>query len=356
VRLLLALGALLLAGDALAHATQLSSARLQVAGNTVTAVLELNGRDLEVALRTTLLDPAGQVSGAQLRAARGALDAYVLGRARVLHGGASACRGSVGGARGENDHVLVEVAWRCAPVAGALIYESTLFHEVDPAARHVVTASGDVRRMGLLSVATARLTLAQTRTDVLEVLRHYFAAGVEHIALGYDHIAFLLAVIAWARRPWPLIGVITAFTLAHSVTLTLAVLDLVTLPPDLVELLVVLSVVYVAAENFFVRDLRRRWLLTFAFGLVHGFGFASVLRDYGLPDDVLVPALAAFNVGVEAGQLAVVAVAFGALHGLLRTLSIRGRERVQAVAPLGVSGVVLLLGLYWTAGRIMLLY
>jgi hypothetical protein len=352
----LALLAVLGAGDALAHATQLSSARLQITGNAVSGVLELNGRDLEVALRTTLLDPSGQVSETKLRAARAALDAYVLARARVLHAAGGACRGSAGGARPENDHVLIDLAWRCPPVRGALVYESTLFHEVDPAARHVVTAGGDVRRMGLLSVSTARLTLAQTRTDVLEVLRHYLVAGVEHIGLGYDHIAFLLAVIAWARRLWPLIGVITAFTLAHSVTLTLTVLDLVTPPVQLVELLIALSVVYVAAENFFVRDLRRRWLVTFAFGLVHGFGFASVLRDYGLPDDALLPALAGFNLGVEAGQLAVVLVAFGALHGLLRSLSIKARERVQAASPLAVSVVVLVLGLYWTMGRLMQMY
>ena len=100
----------------------------------------------------------------------------------------------------------------------------------------------------------------------------------QHIVTGPEHIAFIVALILWGRRVWPLVGVVTAFTLAHSVTLSLAVLEVVTLPARLVETFVALSIVYVAAENFWVRDLRRRWWLAALFGLVHGFGFASLLR------------------------------------------------------------------------------
>jgi hypothetical protein len=178
-------------------------------------------------------------------------------------------------------------------------------------------------------------------------------AGIEHIAIGYDHIAFLVAVILWGRRLWPLVGVVTAFTLAHSFTLTLAVLGVVALPARLAEVLIALSIVYVAAENFFVHDLRRRWRITFGFGLVHGFGFASVLRDYGIPRETLAAALAAFNLGVEAGQVAVVLLAISALRVIQAVGSARGQRAAFPDRPtvFALSSVILALGLYWTAER-----
>jgi hydrogenase/urease accessory protein HupE len=347
---LLLLAALLAPPDACAHATQLSSARVTVAGNAVGVVLELNARDLDVALGSTLAAGGGPVAADRLARLSEAVADYALAHTRVFNSAGGSCRGRVSAVEPKSEHVLVTIAWRCPPLAGALVYRATLFHEIDPAARHMFTARGDVRRMALLSASTPNITLAPTQVQLREVLLHYFSAGVEHIAIGYDHIAFLLAVILWGRRPWPLVGVVTAFTVAHSVTLTLAVLDLVVLPARTVELLIALSIVYVAAENFFVRDLRRRWLLTFAFGLIHGFGFASVLRDYGLPREALAPALAAFNVGVEAGQLLVVAVALAAGQILRRVLPASGRMR--EALPLMLSGCILLLGLYWTALRI----
>ena len=109
---------------------------------------------------------------------------------------------------------------------------------------------------------------------------------------------------------------------------------------------------YVAAENFFVRDLRRRAWITFAFGLLHGFGFASVLRDYGIPRDALVPALAAFNVGVEVGQMLIVVAALGVMRGVERAM--RGPfPAFQTTYPYAVSAGVLLLGLYWTVERLL---
>ena len=110
---------------------------------------------------------------------------------------------------------------------------------------------------------------------------------------------------------WPLVKVVTAFTLiAHSLTLCLAVLDIVRLPSSVVEPLITTTIVFVAAENFFVHDIRKRWRVTFVLGLVHGFGFAGALREYGLPTDAVAPALAAFNIGVEIGQVAIVGLIF----------------------------------------------
>ena len=143
---------------------------------------------------------------------------------------------------------------------------------------------------------------------------------------------------------------VTAFTVAHSLTLIAAALGWLTLPSRLVESLIALSIVYVAAENFWVRDLRRRWWLAALFGLVHGFGFASLLRDYGLPRDALVPALAAFNAGVEAGQIAVL-LALMSVFAALRVGG-PGREPNQRVM-LGISGAIVALGLYWSAQALL---
>jgi hypothetical protein len=163
-------------------------------------------------------------------------------------------------------------------------------------------------------------------------------------------------VIVLARRFWPLFAIVTAFTIAHSITLSLAVLDVVTLPSRPVEIAIAASIVYVAAENFFVKDIRRRWWITFAFGLIHGFGFASVLREYGIPDDAVVPALAAFNIGVEAGQLVIVAIAallWKAGLALAEARGIKPTEFLQRRVGLWVSAIVLVLGSYWLAQRLI---
>jgi hypothetical protein len=328
------------------HATQLSSSRLELAGGRAGALLELNGRDLEVALRVPLTADAAAVAPARLDAAAEAISAYLLEHVRLRNSAGGTCAGALESLRASGEHVLAQMRWRCPPLTGTLVYRATLFHEVDPAARHMLTVGGDLRRMAVLSTSTPEAALVPTRAQVLEVLWHYLAAGVEHIVTGAEHIAFIVALILWGRRVWPLVGVVTAFTLAHSITLTLAVLDVVALPTALAEALVALSIVYVAAENFWVRDLRRRWRVAALFGLVHGFGFASVLRDYGLPRDALLAALAGFNAGVEVGQIAVVVAAMSALAAL--RVGGPGREPDRRFM-LGVSGAILLLSLYWSA-------
>jgi len=355
--LLLTAGLLLRPGTAWPHATQLSSSRVEVRGNTLSVLLELNARDVEAALNTTLLGPNREVVTDALSGVEAALSTYLAAHTRVSSG-AAPCAPRMTGVRPKAEHVLVQMEWTCPPPARQLAYQVTLFQEVDPAARHMVTASGDVKRMALLSVSANSVSLSDVRprgdagASLGEVLWRYFLAGVEHIAIGYDHIAFLIAVILWGRRLWPLVGVVTAFTVAHTITLSLAVLDVVQLPSRLVETLIALSIVYVAAENFFVRDLRRRAWITFAFGLIHGFGFASALRDYGLPQDAVPAALAAFNVGVEVGQIIIVVLALVAMRALERLLGTRYPGFLRTY-PYVVSAGVLLLGLYWTGERLL---
>jgi HupE / UreJ protein len=337
---------------ATAHTTKLSSAEILLAGRDVAVVLIVNGTDLDASLGSKLTSDAA-VSADRLRQSAGKIGDYAMARVRVFNSGGSPCPPRLRGLAAQAEHVRIELRWTCPPITGTLIYESTLFNEIDPATRQMVTVRGDARRMALLGAGSPRIVLGESSAHLGQVLLHYVLLGVEHIAIGYDHIAFLVAVILWGRRLWPLVGVVTAFTLAHSVTLSLAVLGLVAPPARLVEALIALSIVYVAAENFFVRSLRRRWILTFGFGLVHGFGFAGVLREYGIPQDALGWALAAFNVGVELGQIAVVATALAVLH-VIETNLVAFKPAPSARLVYPISGVVLVLGLYWAVQRIVL--
>lgn len=169
--------------------------------------------------------------------------------------------------------------------------------------------------------------------------------GVEHIFLGYDHILFLLALIVVGGRLRDLIKIVTAFTVAHSITLVLAALKLVSLPSQLIESGIALSIVYVALENFWIRKADHRWILTFFFGLVHGFGFANVLSELGLPSEGLVSSLLAFNVGVELGQICIVALLFPLTLWLARQPF---RKAVVGV----ISAVILVAGLGWFIERV----
>lgn len=168
--------------------------------------------------------------------------------------------------------------------------------------------------------------------------------GIEHIFLGYDHILFLIALIISGDRFLRLVQIATAFTIAHSVTLALAGLELVTLPPRLVEALIALTIVYVAAENLILKEVRHRVALTFGFGLVHGFGFANVLGDLRLPREALVGSLLAFNIGVEIGQFVILLAVFPAVVLLLRQPY---RHRVTGLA----SAAILVCGLTWLLER-----
>ncbi|MGH8740216.1 MAG: HupE/UreJ family protein [Burkholderiales bacterium] len=339
----LALGVAALLGAvplAHAHQTQLSSSRLALEGSGATAILELNALDLRVATGASLTDEGGD-----------AILRYVNARVRLGFVDGADCPRAAGPPRALRDHIVIELRFDCPPTGREREYRVTLFHEVDPAARHVVTLDAPQRGFALLGVGNPRLRLSPAEGSLAQTLGHYLLAGIEHIAIGYDHVAFLLAVIAPGGRFWMLFAAVTAFTVAHSITLSLAVLGIVAPPAGIVETLIAASIVYAAAENFFVRDLRRRWILTFGFGLVHGFGFAAALREYGVPGHALVPSLAAFNVGVEIGQLLIVAAA--AL--LWRTaVALRGGADTapQRRLTLGVSTVVLALGLYWLLERL----
>ncbi|NQZ77006.1 MAG: HupE/UreJ family protein [Ekhidna sp.] len=178
----------------------------------------------------------------------------------------------------------------------------------------------------------------------------FIRAGIEHIIpKGLDHILFVLGLFFSSLLFKSLLWQVTAFTLAHTITLALAALNVIQIPSNIVEPVIALSIVWVAFENcVFKQTSKWRPFVVFAFGLLHGLGFASVLSDYGLPKSSFIPSLLAFNIGVELGQLSVLLAAFGAVW-LIRKKDWY-RQRVQIPA----SFIIALIGLFWFIERVFL--
>ena len=200
---------------------------------------------------------------------------------------------------------------------------------------------------GVLTSKTPGRAFRLRDPGLLDHVTEFTILGIEHIFLGYDHIMFLLALTVIGGRLVGLIKVVSAFTVAHSITLILASLDVVSLPSRLIESGIAFSIAYVAAENLWRARVDQRWMLTFFFGLVHGFGFANVLRELGLPtrSQELVASLLAFNVGVELGQVAIVAILFPLILWVGR-----GPYRRPFISVVSVA--VLLFGLGWLVERV----
>ncbi len=175
----------------------------------------------------------------------------------------------------------------------------------------------------------------------------YFKKGIEHILTGYDHLCFLLALLVVSRLR-PLIVIISSFTIAHSITLLLAAFEVVRLPSRFIECSIAVTIIYVGVENICRTKFAHRWMLTFFFGLIHGFGFANSLEPQELPVQAKAKCLLVFNLGVEAGQLAVVLV-------LLPLSLALAKWRHGSVAKIAISAVVVMLGLAWFLDRVFAL-
>ncbi|HZF20499.1 MAG TPA: HupE/UreJ family protein [Burkholderiales bacterium] len=208
------------------------------------------------------------------------------------------------------------------------------------------------RRVYTITSAQPRVRLYGSADDergMGEIAQAYTVLGVEHILSGYDHLMFVIALLFLVGFNTRLVWTITAFTAAHSVTLALAALGLLTLRSPPVEATIALSILLVAGEGLHGREtLSRRWpaLVAFIFGLVHGLGFAGALRDIGLPQNHLSIALLTFNVGVELGQLFVVGLAYLVYRTLLR-LPRFAAGRTPALYFIGSVAA------YWAIGRIV---
>jgi len=192
------------------------------------------------------------------------------------------------------------------------------------------------------------LSRSFTRPTRMEIVRQYLWLGYTHILpKGLDHILFVLGIFLLSPAWRPVLWQVTTFTIAHSITLGLTIYGIVSLSPAIVEPLIALSITYVAIENLFTSTLKPwRIALVFAFGLLHGMGFAGVLSELGLPRRSFVEALVSFNVGVEAGQLTVIALAVLAV-GRFRD---RPWYRRRVVVP--ASCAIAAVGAYWSVRRI----
>ena len=157
---------------------------------------------------------------------------------------------------------------------------------------------------------------------ISNVAATYTLLGIEHILLGFDHLFFVLALVLLLKGGWLVAKTVTAFTVAHSITLVGSTLGLLSLPSQPVEAVIALSIIFLAIEVVKSRpdDIRLSerfpWIVAFLFGLLHGFGFAGALAEIGLPEGDVPLALLTFNLGVEIGQLVIVAIALALLHGL----------------------------------------
>ncbi|MEY2409661.1 MAG: hypothetical protein QOF48_2331 [Verrucomicrobiota bacterium] len=176
----------------------------------------------------------------------------------------------------------------------------------------------------------------------------FLLLGIEHIATGFDHLVFLFGLLLVSRTFRDVLKVITAFTVAHSITLALATLELIRVSPRIVEPLIAASIIYVGIENLLQRGFQRRWMLAFAFGLIHGCGFASALKESGVGRDgsgIALPLLS-FNLGVESGQLALSAIVLPFLW------QIRKHEKVASRFVTVCSALIVVAGMVWLINRI----
>jgi hydrogenase/urease accessory protein HupE len=179
-----------------------------------------------------------------------------------------------------------------------------------------------------------------------QTARTFLLLGIEHILTGYDHLLFLLALLVAGRGMRQLVAIVTSFTVAHSSTLALATFGVIQPPPRLIEAAIALSIAYVGVENLVVSEVRGRWRLTFVFGLVHGFGFANVLREMELPRSALASSLFTFNAGVELGQVAVLLLAWPLLRAAQKSAYAVNITRA-------VSAVVVAFGVVWFVQRVI---
>ncbi|MDP2317008.1 MAG: HupE/UreJ family protein [Pseudomonadota bacterium] len=280
--------------------------------------------------------------GADLDASRIVVAEVTLDAATFTVGGEPCTLGDPTLRRVEDDGVEIAAPLDCPP--GEVTYTAGFLPKLAPGHRHYVEALGQPVAVLDSNAPTAAYTGA---SDPGAVAAQFLGLGVEHIWTGYDHLLFLLGLLLAAKSLRSMLFIVTGFTVAHSITLSAAALGLVSLPSGVVEPAIAASIAYVGIENFWKPAPKRRVAVTFLLGLVHGFGFAGILAELGLPRDALTIALVCFNGGVELGQAAVVALALPLL------LWMRRWSWWEARAVPAASVFVTLAGLYWLVERVV---
>jgi hydrogenase/urease accessory protein HupE len=344
------LAALFLAVPASAHPVPFSYLDLEVHDSAVDGRIRAHLVDLAPVLG--LSDPQALLDPAVRNAHRAEIERYLASHIAFENGGFARARWGEMAVVDADE--AIEVTFSIpGPPEGALALDTNLF-PADPNHQTFVNVyEGDaLRQQFILSAATDPVTYYRgTTAGALAVMSTFIPSGVHHIMIGPDHILFLIGLLLLGGSLRKLVTIVTMFTVGHSITLTLAALDIVTPPAWLIEPAIALSIVVVGADNLLQRKEQGRDLRVWvagAFGLIHGFGFANVLREFGLPQEALGWSLFSFNVGVELGQLVIVLVVGLALALL--------RKRLPTVAEKwvvpGGSVVVIAAGAYWFVERV----
>ncbi len=365
-RWLLLLMAVVASSPAWAHKSSDSFIYLDQSEPSLTTLrVDMALRDLALVVK---LDRNGdqQVSGAELRRARGDITRYFDQGIRLTSaGGRCTLSGRQWGLSHHSDGPYAAASYQvdCPNGQRATALTYTLLFDVDPQHRGLVQQLTDQgERLAVVGPDQPTLALKQTPPSMLATFVAYLQQGIIHLLLGYDHILFLLVLVLpsslprqsaeqgveqrqLGRRLLELTGIVTSFTLAHSVTLALSALNVVRPPSALIETLIALSIAITAVNVFWPVLGRKHWRLAFGFGLIHGFGFASVLADLTSGTSQKVLALAGFNTGVEIGQLMVLAVIFPVLFWL------GSRPLYQRAAVPLMAIMVTLVSLYWVLQR-----
>lgn len=257
------------------------------------------------------------------------------------------------------DQAASELTWTAPFDADQTAFEvrGKIFAE-DPSARTVVSIfrNGELLQSAVHEKADALLTFGEVKGQgTLGIVSEFFRQGVEHIFLGFDHICFVLGLLLLGGTTWRIVKTVTAFTLAHSITLSIAATGLWVPPSRFIEPLIALSIVAIAAENIWnlrkpaeERNLNWRPWLAFGFGLIHGFGFAGALAEVGLPQGALGWALASFNVGVEAGQAMIVLL----VAPVLAIIAVKRPKVGRPIIAWG-SAAIGVLGMFWFVQRVV---
>ncbi len=347
-----------------AHKPSDSYLALTVAGNQVRGQWDIALRDLEFAIGLDA-DGDGEITWGEVRARHSEIAAYALARLTVaIDGGGCVARATdhLIDHHSDGAYAVLRFEAQCPREGATLEAAYSLFFDLDPQHKGLLRIEhAGITQTAIFSADAARQRFALERPSRVTQFIDYGREGIWHIWIGFDHILFLLSLLlpavlvptgrGWrpaerfATAFWDVFKIVTAFTVAHSLTLSLAALGVIALPTRLVESAIALSVVLAALNNIFPIFQRRRWVVAFAFGLIHGFGFASVLADLGLPRDALLLALVGFNLGVEVGQLAIVSAFLPLAYALRKT------RFYQRGVLLGGSALICLVAFVWLVER-----
>jgi hypothetical protein len=349
---------------AMAHKASDSYLALQVNGREVAGQWDVALRDIDFAIGLDA-NGDGDITWGEVQARNADIAAWALGRLKLERGGDCSLRATELLVDNHTDgaYAVLRLAGTCPSDAPVLALNYRLLFDIDQLHRGLLRLEVDgVSHTAVLGPDSGVLNVKAGETSRLAQFGQYLVEGIFHIWIGFDHVLFLLslllpAVLLHEPRRWTgvtsfrtavteVLWVVTAFTVAHSITLSIAALQIVELPSRLVESAIAASVVLAAANNLWPVVERRRWLVAFGFGLIHGFGFASVLTELGLPREALVLSLLGFNVGVEVGQLVIVACFLPAAYLLRNTRLYRKGVFV------GGSVLTLLVALVWLAERV----